>query len=124
MSERAVIDAWRDALVAAILPAPGRGLPAAAELDLSRFWPRFSAAAPLHLRLGWSVAVVLLAGGLPRAFGYRGSLAALGEDEREAVVARAGRSVLLGPLVDVAKVVVCMAYFSDPTVAAVARSRT
>lgn len=124
MSERTVLDAWRDALVAAILPAPGNGLPAAAALDLSGFWPRFSAAAPFHLRLGWNVAVVVLAGGLPRLLGYRGSLTALGEEEREAVVARAWRTALLGPLVEVAKVVACMAYFSDPAVAAVARSRT
>ena len=43
---------WRDALLAAIVPAPGRGLPALAALDLAAFWSRFERAAPLHLQLG------------------------------------------------------------------------
>ena len=42
----------RDALMATILPAPGRGLPAIEDVDLRSFWVRFDAAAPVHLRLG------------------------------------------------------------------------
>lgn len=41
---------WRDELMDAILPAPGRGLPALAELDLRSFWARFDEAAPLRRR--------------------------------------------------------------------------
>jgi hypothetical protein len=114
----------RDALLAAILPAPGRGLPALAEIDLSRFWPRFEASAPAHLRLGLAAATVAVAVVLPLSLGYGRTLWALGDDEREEVIARACASPLLSTLVEVAKVVACMAYFSDPEVQETARRRT
>jgi hypothetical protein len=111
----------RDALLAAILPAPGAGLPALAELDLGAFWPRFEA---VHLRLGLRVATLALGVALPLSLGYGRTLASLSEDEREEVIARAHRLPGLSPLVDVAKVVACMAYFADPEVQATARRRT
>jgi uncharacterized protein Smg (DUF494 family) len=114
----------RDALLAAILPAPGDGLPALAELDLGAFWPRFEAVAPVHLRLGLRVATLALGVALPLSLGYGRTLAALSEDEREAVITRALRLPGLSPLVDVAKLVACMAYFADPEVQATARRRT
>ena len=58
----------RDALLAAILPAPGRGLPAMEDVDLRAFWARFETAAPVHLRLGLRVASLVL-GALPRVLG-------------------------------------------------------
>ena len=73
----------RDALVAAMLPSPGGGLPGASELDLSSFWPRFEAAAPIHLRLAFRAATVIIAGVLPITLGYRRSLATLDDDTRD-----------------------------------------
>lgn len=114
----------RDALLGAILPAPGRGLPALADLDLSPFWPRFFAVAPLHLRLGLGVAVVVLGSALPRALGHLRALPGLAPEVREAIVVRAHGLPLLRDLCEVAKIVACFAYFSDPAVQAAARRRT
>ena len=50
----------RDALLAAILPAPGRDLPGIDELDLDAFWARFDTSAPAHLRVGLRTATLVL----------------------------------------------------------------
>lgn len=111
---------WRDALLAALLPAPGGGLPGLGQLDLSTFWPRFEAAAPAHLRLGLRLAVWGAAVLAPLLL-YRRTLPGLSETERDAVLQRAATWPLLGPLLDLAKVVACMAYFADAGVQATAR---
>ncbi|MFO0757227.1 MAG: hypothetical protein U0359_12100 [Byssovorax sp.] len=110
----------RDALVAAMIPAPGAGLPAAADVDLRAFWPRFEAAAPLHLRLGFRASVLAL-GALPLALGYGRSLADLDDDAREAFLQRASALPGMVALLDVAKIVVGLAYFADPGVEAIVR---
>ena len=112
----------RDALMATILPAPGRGLPAIEDVDLRSFWVRFDAAAPVHLRLGLRVATLVL-GALPRVLGYRGTLPDLSAEEREAFITRAAGMPGFGELVEIAKVVACLAYFTDPQVQATARRR-
>lgn len=113
----------RDALVAAMLPAPGNGLPGAGDVDLSGFWPRFEAAAPLHLRLAFSTATFLIAGMLPYALGYRRSLAALDGDTREAFLQRAAQMAAIAPLLDIVKVVVAFAYFDHPRIENIVRGR-
>ena len=112
----------RDALMAALLPAPGRGLPGLGELDLSAFWPAFLEAAPVHLRLGLRAACVVL-GQAPRLMGFGRALPALTADEREAFIVRAAETPGLAELVEIAKVVAGMAYFSDAGVQTVARRR-
>lgn len=112
----------RDALMATILPAPGRGLPAIEDVDLRSFWVRFDAAAPVHLRLGLRVATLVL-GALPRVLGYRGTLPDLSAEEREAFITRAAGMPGFGELVEIAKVVACLAYFTDPAVQTTARRR-
>lgn len=111
---------WRDALLAALLPAPGGGLPGLGQLDLSAFWPRFEAAAPVHLRLGLALAVWGAAVLAPLLL-YRRTLPGLAEAQRDAVLQRAAGWPLLGPLLDVAKVVACMAYFADAAVQSAVR---
>lgn len=105
----------RDALVAALIGQP-RGLPGPENLDLRPFWRSFSRHAPPHLRLGFGAATATLAYVLPRAWGYGASLADLSPSEQEQLVARAHASRALAPLVDVAKVVACFAYFDDDAV--------
>lgn len=112
----------RDALVIAMLGDPGGGLPEPAELDLVRFWARFDRAAPLHLAAGFRVATVVIAVVLPRVMGHRSGLARLDGEAADAVVQRAARLPLITLLVEVAKIVACFAYFSDPRVDAVVRS--
>lgn len=107
---------WRDALVAAIIPAPGGELPAAADLDLATFWNRFGRVAPIHVRLGFRVAVLLLAGLLPWLLGYFRTLPRLNADQQDAVIQRADRLPLISKLLEVAKLVTCLAYFADPAV--------
>jgi hypothetical protein len=114
----------RDALVASILPAPGRGLPAAGDVDLSAFWPRFDARAPALLRFALRVAVIVVGAIAPRLLGYGRSLPDLDADEREAVITWAHRAPAIGALVEAAKVVTCLAYFDDPAVDAAGRRRS
>jgi hypothetical protein len=111
----------RDALMAAILPAPGRGLPAIEDVDLRAFWVRFETTAPVHLRLGLRAATLVLGGVLPRALGFAGTLPDLGDDEREAFITRAAQLPGADALVEIAKVVASLAYFTDPQVQATAR---
>jgi hypothetical protein len=110
----------RDALLAAILPAPGRGLPAMEDVDLRAFWERFETVAPVHLRLGLRVATLVL-GTLPRVLGYERTLPELSAAEREAFITRAAGMPGVGELVEIAKVVACLAYFTDAGVQATAR---
>lgn len=111
----------RDALVIALLGDPGGDLPPPDELDLDRFWARFDRAAPLHLAAGFRAATVVIAMALPRLMGHRWGLARLDADAADRVVARAARLPLVNLLVEVAKVVACFAYFSDPQVDAAVR---
>ena len=113
----------RDALLASILPAPGRGLPGIDDVDLRAFWARFDADAPVHLRLGLRTATLVLGGALPRLLGYPGSVADLSIDEREAFITRAAELPGASALVEIAKVVASLAYFTDPAVQATARRR-
>jgi len=106
----------REALVIAMIGDPGRGLPDIAEVDFEQFWARFDAAAPLHVAVGLEAATVMIARVLPRLMGHRCGLARLDADAADAVVQRAARLPALGPLTEVAKVVACFAYFSDPGV--------
>lgn len=113
----------RDALVAAMLPSPGGGLPGAGHLDLIAFWPRFEAAAPIHLRLAFRAATVVIAGILPITLGYRRSLANLDDDTRDAFLQRAAKMTAIAPLLDIVKVVVAFAYFDNTQVEAIVRGR-
>ncbi len=112
----------RDAFVAAMLPAPSADLPAASDVDLASFWCRFDATAPLSLRLGFRAATLAVAG-LPWLLGYGRSLAELDADAREAVLVRAAELPGFDVLLDVAKVVVALAYFSDEAVEATVRGQ-
>jgi len=105
----------REALLHAMVPAPGDGLPALAQVDLRDFWRRFDAAAPLHLRLGLAAAAVLLGQVLPLLSRGR-SLAALSAADQDRVLQRAATLPGLDQLVLVVKVVACLAYFDDPAV--------
>jgi len=115
--------ALRDALIAAMLPAPGGDLPGAGDLDLTDFWKRFESAAPLHLRLAFRTATLIIAGMLPLALGYRRSLANLDADTRETILQRATTMPPMAPLIEIIKVVVAFAYFDDPKVEAIVRGR-
>jgi hypothetical protein len=112
---------WRDALLAALLPAPGP-LPGAGDVDLEAFWPHFAAAAPAHLALGFRAAVTLEAAVLPWLLGYFRTLPALTPDERDAVLRRADALPVFRDLLEVAKVVGCLGLFADPAVQTTVRA--
>ena len=111
----------RDALVAAVIGDPGAGLPAPSDVDFAAFWERFDATAPAHLRLGFATAVTMISSIAPRLLGHRGGLARLDAATASRVVERAARVPGLDALTEVAKVVACFAYFSDPAVDALVR---
>ncbi len=108
----------RDALLCAMLPRPSPGAPRVDELDLAAFFARFDAAAPAHLRLGWRATVFVLGAAWPRALGHGGSFATLDDAARDAALCRAEGVAALAPLLDVLKLVVSLAYFSDRRVEA------
>lgn len=112
---------WRDALLDAMIPAPGDGLPALATIDRRTFWPRFERAAPLPLRAGLRLATLLLAGLAPFLLGHRRTLVALDAAARDDVLRRAERLPGAAPLLLVVKLVACFAYFDDAGVQAAAR---
>lgn len=106
----------RDALLEAVLPGPGGGLPAFAAQDRGAFWLRFTEVAPLGLRvvlglLAWWVVLVM-----PWLLGYARPWSRLDGAAREAVIVRSERLPVVGPLLDVAKLVACFAYFDDEQV--------
>jgi hypothetical protein len=107
---------WRTAVLASIVPALG-------ELDLDAFWRRFDRAAPLHLALAMRAAAIAIGGIAPRTLGHAATLESLDPDAREDVIQRAARTPLVSELVEVAKIVACLAYFADPAVEAAARRR-
>lgn len=115
---------WRAALLEALLPPVDGGLPPISSVDLEAFFGRFDRAAPPHLALGFRAATALVGGLLPRILGQGASLADLDDDARDAVVRRAASLPLFGDLLEVAKVVACLAYFQDAAVQEHARGRS
>lgn len=110
----------RDALMDAMLPSPGPGLPGLGEIDLTAFWAEFDRVAPVHLRLGlWASALVLVTV-LPRLLGHRRALDRLDRADQERVLERG--AALFPPLVLVAKLVAALAWCEDPRVDAALRS--
>jgi len=109
--------------VRALIGDPGAGLPPVDQVDLDGFWVRFDATAPRHLAAGFWVATVVIASLLPRLMGHLTGLARLDADAADAVVQRAGSLPLVTMLTDVAKVVACFAYFSDPQVQTVVQGQ-
>ncbi len=99
-----------------MLPRPLSNAPAWEALDWPHFWARFSAAAPLHLRLGLDAAVLVV------GVFYLGALGCAGEradpERRDAALRQAadlpGVGVLLAPLLEVLRLVAALAYFDDP----------
>jgi len=114
----------RDALVIALLGDPGDGLLDPADLDLDAFWIRFDDAAPLHLAAGFRAATVGIGTVLPRLLGHVNGLGGLSLDDADAVIQRADRLPGFTLLAEVAKVVACFAYFSDPRADRAVRERT
>jgi hypothetical protein len=113
----------RDALLDAMVSAPGSGLPAMAELDRRAFWRRFGNAAPWTLSLGFRAATWLVGGLAPLLLGHRATFARLDADARDDVLRRTGGLPGGNALLLLVKLVACFAYFDDPRVQAVARAR-
>ncbi len=110
---------WREALLAACLPG-GPGRPGVDELDLAPFWARFDSTAPVHLRLGlWAAAGVL---GLLPLLLLRPPLPWQSAPARDATIRQLAGWPGVGELVEIGKVVACLAVFHDPGVQAGVRS--
>ena len=114
---------WRDALLEAMIPEPGGGLPAMARVERWAFWPRFERSAPLPLRVGLRVATWLIGGVAPFLLGHGRVFTRLDAAAREDVLRRAERLPGGTDLLLVVKLVACFAYFDDPGVQSVARGR-
>ena len=110
---------WRDAILAAMIPSTpetrARGIPAFQGIDLSEFWPRFAAAAPILLRAGVRAAVWTLTWAPLFKRGYGHPFHVLPESRRDRYLAEASRSrtYLLRQMVLTVKVMACFAFFSD-----------
>lgn len=122
MAELAFERRWRDALLDAMIPEPGNGLPPMAGVDRRCFWPRFSASAPWTVRAGLRLAVWMLGGVAPFLLGYRRPFSELEPSQRDDVLQRAAVLPGGGQFLLVLKLIACFAYFDDPEVQRVARS--
>lgn len=112
---------WANALLDAMIPAPGDGLPALADVDRSAFWPRFEQTAPLELRVGLSFATCALVVAAPFLLGYRTLFTRLDAAGRDDVLRRASNLPGGADLLLVVKLVACFAYFDDAGVQRIAR---
>jgi hypothetical protein len=112
----------RDALLDAMMPASGHGLPPMAELDRRDFWRRFACSAPLALRFGFRAATWLLGGVAPVLLGHGTTFTRLDDDTRDDVLRRTGRLPGGDALLLLVKLVACFAYFDDPRVQRIARA--
>ena len=113
----------RDALIVAILPAPGGGMPAWEDVDRAGFWPRFDAAAPLHVRAALTLVAFLLVRLGPWWTGAGRRWRDLDDAARDALLRRAAGWPGMSDLLEVAKVTACFAYFDDARVQAILRGR-
>ena len=111
----------REALVEAVIGSPA-SLPSPLEQDRTAFWADFDRNAPIHLRVGFRAAALALGVALPLRLGYRRPFHKLAPDQRQAVLAHAADSLVLAPVMEVAKVVSCFAYFDDDEVQDAVRS--
>lgn len=112
------------ALFAAILPRPtgiSSSMPSMAEVDLDAFWPRFEATAPATLIFALRSASLTIGVIFPRLSGTRGDLVAESEESRERLLAKAATLPGLRDLLEVLKLVACLAYFDDPRAQAALR---
>jgi hypothetical protein len=113
---------WGDALLDAMIPAPGGDLPPLAVIDREHFWQRFAAAAPLELRIAWRCATVALVVVAPFLLGYRTIFTRLAPSARDDVLRRAGSLPGGDALVLIVKLLACFAYFDDAGVQRIARA--
>ena len=113
----------RMALLASVLPAPDPALPSFESLALESFWQRFDTRAPIHVRVGFTAATLVLGRVLPSVLGHGSSLAALHTEAREEVLQRAQKLPFLAPFLEVSKLVACLAYFDQDPVQAHFRAR-
>lgn len=111
----------RDAVLEAMIPTPPGSLPRMADLDRELFWSCFEETAPGHLQFAMRAAAIGLGAALPRALGHLRSLDALTPEERDRVLERGAGLPLFADLVEVAKIVACLAYFDDAGVQAQVR---
>ncbi len=101
---------WRHAICAAVLPSSG-SLPGLETRDLRAFFARLDARGPLHLRAALSTATVVLGAVVPFALGNLQSFDKLSAERQNALLERVHKLPLLGGLVEVMKLVACLAYF-------------
>ncbi len=110
---------WRTALLSACLPG-GPGRPGVEELDLAPFWALFDSTAPPHLRLGLGLGAGVV--GLLPLLLLRPPLPWQSAAARDATIRKLASWPAVGELVEIGKVVACLAVFHDPGVQAAVRS--
>ncbi len=111
----------RDALLDAMIPTPGGGLPAMENVDRSAFWPRFEQSAPWIVKAGFRLATGAITIVAPFLLGYRRTFAGLDAASRDDVLRRSASLPGGAELLEIAKIVACFAYFDDAEVQAIAR---
>ncbi len=121
MTPRGFERRWRDALLDAMIPAPGDGLPPLASIDRREFWPRFERAAPWAVQTGFRVATGVIVTLAPFLLGYRRTFTKLDAGARDDVLRRTASLPGGGELLEVVKIVACFAYFADDGVQETAR---
>ncbi|MCC6554537.1 MAG: hypothetical protein IT372_16280 [Polyangiaceae bacterium] len=108
---------WRDAVLAAVIPADGApGVGALEPAEIEAFWPAFRAHAPPLVRAGLRLAVWAVSLAPPLVVGAGRTFAALGRDDQERVLVafRSSRVYLVRQLAVALVAVACLAYGTVP----------
>lgn len=103
----------RDALVDAMLPCHLAGVRAPSAAQRADFWSRFEAVAPLTLRFGFGLAVLLIVRVMPWVGGWGRPWRRLGPEAHDALLLRCAALPGLADLVEVARLVTCFLVFDD-----------
>jgi len=114
---------WRDTLIVAMIPKPSADLPSLQALDRSDFWRRFDGAAPIHLRWGVRLASFVCVVVVPLILGHVRGLGSMEPGPKDAAVQRMTEMPLVGDLMELAKLVACLAYFDHASVQGVVRGQ-
>lgn len=98
-----------------------RTLPNPKEIDLGGAWAVYFGSAPLHVRVGFDVAAVVIGVVAPGLMGCGATLVGLDDATRDRVLRRVASWPLGEDLVQVAKAIVCLVYFGHEGVEDAAR---
>ena len=108
---------WAHELFIAALPG-SKNYPGIDKVDLTQFWSQFNKAGPPTLKLGFRASIWVLNFAAPMHIGQWNMFCNLSESEKNLALERCAKSKsgMVRQMVEIIKIIVCMAYFQDQEV--------